>query len=197
MPGGRFAVITSAAAPAPADGLLSPASVQLTALCEGGRAGGWSLGSPRPSACLFLAATPRLRPPIGFPPSSCLPASCRTARASHPIGSFPALICMARRAPIGGRCLLNMQEAGHSASAGAGPPRAVAKLRLLNCYYSGQPIGGGDGDLSTFPAPARGKGGGCSGCRLARPPPCLPPPRRTATPHWRRGLPVACVSNVG
>ncbi|KAM7112185.1 max dimerization protein 4 isoform 2-T2 [Ciconia maguari] len=66
---------------------------------------------------------------------------------------------MAPHAPIGGRYLLNMQEAGHSASAGAGPPRAVAKLRLLNCYYSGQPIGGGDGDLSTFPAPARGKGG--------------------------------------
>ncbi|XP_040982800.1 max dimerization protein 4 isoform X4 [Aquila chrysaetos chrysaetos] len=66
---------------------------------------------------------------------------------------------MAPRTPIGGGYLLNMQEAGHSASAGAGPPRAVAKLRLLNCYYSGQPIGGGDGDLSTFPAPARGKGG--------------------------------------
>ncbi|XP_027646953.2 max dimerization protein 4 isoform X1 [Falco peregrinus] len=66
---------------------------------------------------------------------------------------------MAFRAPIDGLYLLNMQGAGHSASAGAGPPRAVAKLRLLNCYYSGQPIGGRDGDLSTFPAPARGKGG--------------------------------------
>lgn len=53
-----------------------------------------------------------------------------------------------------------MQEASQSAREGAGPPRAVAKLRLLNCYYSGQPMGGEMGICQhSLPQPEE-KGGG-------------------------------------
>uniref|UniRef100_A0A8B9XSY4 BHLH domain-containing protein n=1 Tax=Bos mutus grunniens TaxID=30521 RepID=A0A8B9XSY4_BOSMU len=48
---------------------------------------------------------------------------------------------MALSGPIGARRLLNMHAGLQSAGAGAGPPRAVAKLGLLNCYYRGGPIG--------------------------------------------------------
>lgn len=74
VPGGRFAVITSAATPAPADGLLSPLSVRRTALCEGGRGGGWSLGPGR-SAPLPASSSQQRRAsarPLASPP---LPAS--------------------------------------------------------------------------------------------------------------------------
>ena len=51
----------------------------------------------------------------------------------------PALLYMALSGPIGARRLLNMHAGLQSAGAGAGPPRAVAKLGLLNCYYRGGP----------------------------------------------------------
>lgn len=59
-----------------------------------------------------------------------------------------------------------MHDGRQSASTGAGPPRAVAKLGLLNCYYWGQPI----------PAKLRI-------CQHSQP--C---PRRSASPHWSRLL---------
>ncbi|XP_044930699.1 max dimerization protein 4 isoform X1 [Mustela lutreola] len=57
-----------------------------------------------------------------------------------------------------------MHASRQSASAGAGPPRAVAKLGLLNCYYRGGPIGT---ELSI--------------CQHSR-----PGLRRSASSHWPR-----------
>ncbi|XP_067154400.1 max dimerization protein 4 isoform X1 [Apteryx mantelli] len=77
-----------------------------------------------------------------------------------------------------------MQKAGQSAGAGAGPPRAVAKLRLLNCYYSGQPIRGEIGICQhSLPQPEEKEGG--SSLRIG--PAAAPRP----APGLNRGRPLA------
>lgn len=55
-------------------------------------------------------------------------------RAPQPAIGPRSLFYIGRPGPIGVRHLLNMHAGHQSASAGAGPPRAVAKLGLLNCY---------------------------------------------------------------
>lgn len=85
-------------------------------------------------------------------------------RAPRPAIGPPYLLYIDRSGPIGARRLLNMHAGRQSASAGAGPPRAVAKLALLNCYYRGGPIGT---ELRI--------------CQHSR-----PGPRRSAGSHWPR-----------
>ncbi|XP_068799653.1 max dimerization protein 4 isoform X1 [Struthio camelus] len=102
---------------------------------------------------------------------------------------------MARRSPISCRYLLNMQKAGQSASAGAGPPRAVAKLRLLNCYYSGQPIRGEIGICQhSLPQPEEkaegGGGGGSASLRIG--PAASPRPAPSRNRCRPLAAPAAC-----
>lgn len=85
-------------------------------------------------------------------------------RAPQPAIGPRSLFYIDRSGPIGARRLLIMHAGRQSASAGAGPPRAVAKLGLLNCYYRGGPIGT---ELRI--------------CQHSR-----PGPRRSASSHWPR-----------
>lgn len=85
-------------------------------------------------------------------------------RAPRPPIGPRSLFYIDRSGPIGAWRLLNMHASRQSASAGAGPPRAVAKLGLLNCYYRGGPIGT---ELSI--------------CQHSR-----PGPRRSASSYWPR-----------
>lgn len=74
-----------------------------------------------PTALRFLSAT--------------RPAAAPSLAARPAAGHWPAvLFYIGRPGPIGAQHLLNMHAGHQSASAGAGPPRAVAKLGLLNCY---------------------------------------------------------------
>lgn len=89
-------------------------------------------------------------------------------RAPQPVIGPRSLFYIDRSGPIGAWRLLNMHASRQSASAGAGPPRAVAKLGLLNCYYRGGPIGT---ELRI--------------CQHSR-----PGPRRSASSHWPRPGPA-------
>lgn len=106
--------------------------------------------------------------PGSSPTSQRFLSATRPARASslapRPVASHWSAdsIYIDRSGPIGVECLLNMHDGRQSASTGAGPPRAVAKLGLLNCYYWSQPI----------PAKLRI-------CQHSQ-----PGPRRSASPHW-------------
>lgn len=74
-----------------------------------------------PTALRFLSAT--------------RPAAAPSLAARPAAGHWSAvLFYIGRPGPIGVQHLLNMHAGHQSASAGAGPPRAVAKLGLLNCY---------------------------------------------------------------
>jgi hypothetical protein len=112
-----------------------------------GPAGHASLGGPGPGS----PETPpeSYRPPCGpgGSPTALRFLSATGLAATPSLAVRPAAghwsavsIYIDRSGPIGVQCLLNMHDGRQSASAGAGPPRAVAKLGLLNCYYRGQPI---------------------------------------------------------
>lgn len=119
------------------------------------RAGGGASASPAHRLPLPHGNAP---PPAAhwLPAAGSPPPAARHAPPA-PLAAFPKLICMAPRAPMGGRCLLNMQGRGQSAGEGAGPPRAVAKLRLLNCYYTGSQWARAAG-ICQHPLPRRGGG---------------------------------------
>lgn len=148
-------------------------------------------GCPRATGSCTLRADPTARPgaPVGprtltgrgarprrraVPPRS---ASSRQRvrlrrphwpRAPQPAIGPRSLFYIDCSGPIGAWRLLNMHASRQSASAGAGPPRAVAKLGLLNCYYRGGPIGT---ELRI--------------CQHSR-----PGPRRSASSHWPRPGPA-------
>lgn len=110
------------------------------------------------------------RRPGSSPTTQCFLSATGPARASslapRPVtGHWSAdSIYIDRSGPIGVQCLLNMHDGRQSASTGAGPPRAVAKLGLLNCYYWSQPI------LAKLRI--------CQHSQLC--------PRRSASPYWAR-----------
>lgn len=150
--------------------------------------------------------SPREGRPPPAPPPPCLASSSQQRPAPSPAARHaplvpsPFLICIPPGAPIGAGRLINMQGAGQSASAGAGPPRAVAKLRLLNCYHSRQPIAARAAICQhSLPQPeekgGEGRGSAASPAfPLVRRRGQVPPPAGSGRGDWRRGLPVGRVS---
>lgn len=101
--------------------------------------------------------------------SATRPAAAPLLAARPAAGHWSAVpIYIDRPGPIGAQHLLNMHDGHQSESAGAGPPRAVAKLGLLNCYYRCRPI---RTELRI--------------CQHSR-----PGPRRSASRHWSRPCPA-------
>lgn len=104
------------------------------ARCADAGAEGRSTSCRRPKRP-WREAGPRSTPPRSA--SSRQPVRPRRAHwpcAPQPAIGSRALFYIDRSGPIGARRLLNMHAGRQSASAGAGPPRAVAKLGLPNCY---------------------------------------------------------------
>lgn len=83
--------------------------------------------SRRPGGQRFHCAALPLRNASG-------PRPAHWPRAPQPAIGPRSLFYIGRPGPIGVQHLLNMHAGHQSASAGAGPPRAVAKLGLRNCY---------------------------------------------------------------
>lgn len=142
--------------------------VPVHGVCRSGAPAGYLGCSLRPNGPWLVAGRQAIPQPSASSRQRVRPQRPHWPRAPRPAIGPPCLFYIDRSGPIGARRLLNMHACRQSASAGAGPPRAVAKLGLLNCYYRGGPIGT---ELRI--------------CQHSR-----PGPRRSAGSYWPRPSPV-------
>lgn len=115
-----------------ADG--SGATGSSCARCADAGPAGRSSCSLHPNGLSRRARRPAVPPRSASSRQRVRPRRLHWLRAPQPAIGLGSLFYIDLSGPIGVRSLLNMHAGHQSGSEGAGPPRAVAKLGLLNCY---------------------------------------------------------------